>query len=646
VTRAGIQQTLARLSRRPPAEWAHELEAAFPDDPAARRQALLWLHAERQRPELEGEPPSLGEAAAQRYELAVRLDTGSTASVWQAFDRKLGRNVAIKVFHEEGESEVLEQVLAEARAASDVVSDHVVRVLDVHHDHGHDHGHPYIVMELVGEYDPEQGELVLGSASAAARPRSIAEVARWTLHVARGVHDAHLRNVFHRDLKPKNVLVTPHSRRARVADFGLAVSGANTDVAHPAMMLLRRGPGGPVSVRGTPEYMAPEQARGLPLSLDPRAAADREVLAAIDVWGIGAIAYDLLAGRPPWLPRPAEDRSAWELAASGAPPPRLERTASGERIPARLRRIVEKAMAIDPAARYATAAAVANDLQAFLERRPTTLDRARALRLGLWCRRNPQLALTALAAVVLTLLTLGARQNVERLRGERDELYRESAQQLVELVQLSEGVEVTRRALDGTRARLAAERQSLAGAEKALAEARAAYDALRDAKERALEDANAATRQLLEKLEETRREQRDTEQARLSLQQLVESMRRDAERAAKDRDRIRRERDAARAERDAVQRERDAAIAEREGIEQQLRGQSEELARVRAARGESARVDGARAAGSAPGDGARAAGGATRGDGARAAGSAPGDGARGAGSAPGDGSAARARLAP
>ncbi len=100
---------------------------------------------------------------------------------------------------------------------------------------------------------------MLGSASSSARPRSIDEIARWTLHVARGVHVAHLRNVFHRDLKPKNVLVTPSSRRARVA--------------------------------------------------------------------------------------------------------------SG---------------------RYATAAAVANDLQAFLERRPTTLDRSRLLRGGLWCRRNPE----------------------------------------------------------------------------------------------------------------------------------------------------------------------------------------------------------------------------------------------------------------
>jgi hypothetical protein len=411
------------------------------------------------------------------------------------------------------------------------------------------------------------------------------------------------------------VLVTPHSRRARVADFGLAVSSANTDVAHPAMMLLKRGPGGPVSVRGTPEYMAPEQARGLPLSLDPRSAADRAVLEAIDVWGIGAIAYDLLAGRPPWLARAAEDQTAWEVATSGERPPRLERTPGGARVPARLRRIIEKAMAPDPARRYATAAAVANDLQAFLERRPTTLDRARLLRGGLWCRRNPQLALTALAAVVLTLLTLATRMTVEQLRGERDALDQEVLQRRLQEAQLTASVEQARDDLSRTRTKLAVERQSLATAEQELADtrqeladARQAYEALLAAKERAQRDATAATRVLVEQLERARREQLDAERAGVTLQALVGSTRRDAERTAKDRDRVRRERDAARAERDAVQRERDRALAEGESLEKQLRAKGEELARARdGARCEGARGEPARGeAAAAEGSGARA----------------------------------------
>jgi serine/threonine protein kinase len=561
---ARVRETLARISARPAREWAKRLEHAFPSDPAMRAQALLWLHAEQHGPEREDEPPTLGEAADARYELSVRLDTGATAAVWQAFDRKLGRTVAIKVFHEQSESEALDQVLAEARVASDVISDHVVRVLDVHHGEGH----PYIVMELVGEHDPEQGEVVLGAAASAARPQSIEEVARWVMEVARGVQDAHLRNVFHRDLKPKNVLVTPISRRARVADFGLAVSSSNTDTAHPAITLLKGGPSGPVSVRGTPEYMAPEQARGLPLTLDPRSASDRGVLVAIDVWGLGAIAYDLLAGRPPWLAR--SDLSAWEIAASNEQPPPLVHTRDGEAIPRRLRRVIDKAMATDPTARYASAAALANELEDFLARRPTTLDRSRLLRLALWSRRNPQLALTVLVALTLTVLAAGAYATVTRLREERFALEQQVAKQKAEDVLLRINVDQGRIRLQDTRQKLAAERQSLATLEQTIADDRKTYEALIEAKEKALRDATHTTRRLVYQLEAARRERKATEQGRTVLEQLLAETRRDIDRITKEREKLRRERDSARTERDSVEKERDAAIAERDARDKQL----------------------------------------------------------------------------
>ena len=115
-----VRQTLAKLSARPQTEWASKLEQAFPDDPVMRRQALIWLHADQHAIHSEEAQPSLGEPAQQRYELSVRLDSGGTASVWQAFDRKLGRNVAIKVFHDQGGSEAVDQVIAEAQVG-DVV---------------------------------------------------------------------------------------------------------------------------------------------------------------------------------------------------------------------------------------------------------------------------------------------------------------------------------------------------------------------------------------------------------------------------------------------------------------------------------------------------------------------------------------------
>lgn len=577
MTGARVRDTLSWLSARPPAEWPAQLEREFPGDAALRAQALLWLHAEREGPALGGVAPSLGSAADERYELALRLDTGATAAVWQAFDRRLGRNVAIKVFHDHGQSEALDQVLAEARAASDVVSEHVVRVLDVQYGEAR----PYIVMELVAEYDASGSQIVLGMAAAALQPQSIEEATRWATHVARGVHEAHQRNVFHRDLKPKNVLVTPRTRRAKVADFGLAVSGAASDLAHPAITLLKGGPSGPVRIQGTPEYMAPEQARGLPLTLDPRAVADRAILIGVDVWGVGAVAYDLLAGRPPWLGRPADDLSAWEVAASSESPPALARTRDGARVPARLRRVIERAMATDVRERYSSAAAVASDLQAFLDRRPTSLDRSRLLRALLWSRRNPQLALTALVAIALTALAAGTHATVTELRRERDALDRVVAAQTAEATRLAKGVAEARSALEETRGKLATERENLKNLEVSIGDERASYESLIEVKEQSLRDATAATRQIMTQLEAARRERQAADAASAKLERLLEDVRRDGDKAAQERDRVRREREAARAERDAVQRERDAAIAEREDVERQLRALEADLVRVR-----------------------------------------------------------------
>jgi serine/threonine protein kinase len=561
-----IREKLARISTRPIAEWTRRLELEFPDDPSLRMQALLWLHADKEGPELEGAPPSLGDAADERYELTMRLGRSATSSVWQAFDRRLGRNVAIKIFHERDRSEALDQVLAEARAASDVVSEHVVRVLDVQYGDGH----PYIVMELVSEYDQDKGDVVLGTTAAATAPRDIEEVARWVMQLARGVHEAHLRNVFHRDLKPKNVLVTPSSRSARVTDFGLAVSGASADANHPAITLLKRGPSGPVSVRGTPEYMAPEQARGLPLTLDARNAEDRAVLVAIDIWGLGAIAYDLLMGRPPWLARKADDLSAWEVAASTQGPPPLERTRAGDRIPKRLRRVIDKAMAMDPKARYTSAAELANELADYLARRPTTLDRSRLLQVSLWSRRNPQLAVTIVAVLGLAAGVVGTHMTVTNLQEERVALDQRVKKQKAEKEQLNAAVLQARDELEDTREKLRAERENLASLEKSLAEERASYQTLIEAKEQALLDATRSTRKIMEQLEGARREHKAAEIARSNLERLLADLRREFDKATKDRDKLRRERDAARTERDAAQHERDAAVAEHERAEKKL----------------------------------------------------------------------------
>jgi serine/threonine protein kinase len=549
-----VRETLSRISMRPKREWETRLAQAFPTDSAMRMQALLWLHAEQEAPDREDSPPSLGDAADERYELSLRLDIGATASVWQAYDRKLGRNVAIKVFHEPNDSEALDQVLAEARAASDVISDHVVRVLDVHSGEPH----PYIVMEVVGEHDPDKGEVVLGATASATRAEDIEEKVRWVMEVARGVHDAHLRNVFHRDLKPKNVLITPISRRARVADFGLAVSSANPDAKHPAITLTKGGPSGPLSVRGTPEYMAPEQARGLPLALDPRDAPDRGVLVAIDIWGLGAIAYELLSGKPPWIAR--SDLSAWEVAALANEHPAPLDTS----IPGRLRRVIAKAMATDASGRYATAAQFANELEDFLALRPTTLDRSRLLRTSLWLRRNPQLALAGIVSLALTVLAVGAYLTVSRLDEQRISLTKQVAAQKAEDAQLRVNVERNKRQFQETREKLATERNNLATLEQSIAEDRKAYEALIDAKEQALRDATQTTRKLVEQLDAARRDKKLSDRTLAQLQLQVTEARQTLDKLTKEREKLRKERDTARSERDALQKERDEAVADRD----------------------------------------------------------------------------------
>jgi len=483
-----IADVLADIAAQPVAMWPALVAERFAD-PMVRAQAMLWLGAL-------GAP-----RVSERYVLGSKLDAGATAAVWQAFDKKLGRHVAIKVFHAEAEG-----ALAEARAACDVISDHVVRVLDVHDG--------YIVMELVGEHHGD--ELVPGASAARSRPRDLAEAVTWVRDVALGVHDAHLREVFHRDLKPHNVLITPVSRRARIGDFGLA----------------NRGGG------GTPEYIAPELAR--------LGASDR---VAVDVWGLGALAYDLIAGRPPW--------QSWDDAASGEPPPALD-------APKRLRRVIEKAMAIDPAQRYGSAAAMADDLTAFLARRPTSLDRSALLRTGLWARRNPQLSLTAAAAVALSAITLVGYMSLRQLDARSHDLAAEVRDQERTNAELEAHMAKSRAVLAQTEADVQARGEALAALQNALADEQKQYEAIIAARDKALQQAGAATKQLVEQLTVAQSDRAAAELGRSMYEGFWTSARAEASRAAKDRDQAQHERDTARAERDQLQHERDQARADRE----------------------------------------------------------------------------------
>jgi serine/threonine protein kinase len=301
-----------------------------------------------------------------RWVLERRLGKGATAEVWAARHAELDAPVAIKLFR--GRAASLAHVLGEAKAAAGIPSPNAIWVYDA----GEIGGHQAIVMELCGGGERPPRSL------ADADDLSPAEAARLIAEAARGVAAAHAGHVFHKDIKPANILQNPLDGRAQITDFGLASPSLwrrPAHAPHPAASTLwldADGTGGedlpaprpqsptledhlaPVrgGVRvGTPEFMAPEQAAGLRRDLDPHDPRVAAVLRAIDVYGLGATLYTLLAGEPPFPHGTLAGRSDLDAEAilaqilEGPPPPLRARA---PHVPARLAAIVARAMAPDP----------------------------------------------------------------------------------------------------------------------------------------------------------------------------------------------------------------------------------------------------------------------------------------------------------
>ena len=232
-----------------------------------------------------------------------------------------------------------------------------------------------------------------GSSSLSNLPeaRYYRSVARLGVQAAEGLAHAHALGVLHRDVKPSNLLLD-NQGTVWVTDFGLAKSEDSEDLTHTGDII------------GTLRYMAPERFEG---KADARS----------DVYALGVTLYELLTLR---LPFAASDRAALiGQIARGVPPPPHQ---FAPLLPRDLETIVLKAMAREPTARYASSAALAEDLHRFLENRPIKARRSSAAEnFRRWCRRNPVVA--ALAGAILLLLTATAVGGVVmslRLRGERD----------------------------------------------------------------------------------------------------------------------------------------------------------------------------------------------------------------------------------
>ncbi|HHO52873.1 MAG TPA: serine/threonine protein kinase [Deltaproteobacteria bacterium] len=396
-----VDELFDEISRLPPESREHALStrcAGFPSVEAQLRALLSADEAPAQDPPVVLQPG----VVLGTYELVEAIGVGATASVWRAWDRHLEVSTALKLLNPTGHMQgnnAQSAVLNEARAASSIISDHVVRIRAAGRFAD---GHHYIDMELCAEHRPgDDGSEVLeiGRSLSEVQLHGIEEKVRVIAEAARGVDAAHRVGVLHRDLKPGNILLTPVSRRAKVTDFGLAAEqiypmpDATTSCDQTITVLLEARDG---KVVGTPAYMPPEQAFGHPPTR------------ATDVYALGATLYALLVGEHPYEPRLGAPVPALDvLAQVRQRPPRPLRRAA--RVPRRLERIVERAMARSARDRYPTASALADDLEAWLAGLPTQVDgRAPVLRSVLFVGRHRTVATTIAALWVVLILFSGA----------------------------------------------------------------------------------------------------------------------------------------------------------------------------------------------------------------------------------------------
>ena len=257
-----------------------------------------------------------------RYRLESRLGSGGMADVWRARDTELGRDVALKLLHENfaRDTEFVERFRREASSAAGLQHQNVVSVFD----RGSYEDSYYISMELV------EGSSLRELIDQGLEIEEAVEVTRQMLAAAAFAHE---HGIVHRDLKPMNVLID-RDGRIRVTDFGIARAGGSE--------ITRTG-----SVMGTAQYLSPEQAQGM------------EVTPTTDIYSIGIILFEMLCGRVPF---DGDNAVAIAMKQVGEEPP--VPSSINPKVSPALDAIVLKALAKDPAQRFQSAAEMAAALEA------------------------------------------------------------------------------------------------------------------------------------------------------------------------------------------------------------------------------------------------------------------------------------------
>ncbi|MEZ0228530.1 MAG: serine/threonine-protein kinase [Planctomycetota bacterium] len=300
------------------------------------------------------------------YEVLAELGQGSMGVVYRALDRRLHREVALKVLHGSPDADASTRFVTEARAIARLRHPNVVSL----HDAGVWDGHRVLVLELV------EGCLRDHLRRGVLAPRDAAALVR---DLARGVHAAHQSGILHRDLKPANVLIDSDGR-PRLTDFGLAIETRSLESSSAEAGWMT----------GTPAYMAPEQIAGAVETFGPWT----------DVWGLGCILQQCLTAKPPFGRGPLPQTLK-----------RIQREApvAIPECPDALLAIRDHALAKRPRNRFQSALELAEALDAFIRGEDAPLPAAPSTRDRLLLRVSA--TLTALSLAVL-LFVVAARRPV------------------------------------------------------------------------------------------------------------------------------------------------------------------------------------------------------------------------------------------
>jgi serine/threonine-protein kinase len=346
-----VRERLTRLH-----EVKSSLNFIFPDNPPPGETEDIWS----QRP-WRGPPQIPG------YEVREVLGRGATGIVYKATHLKLHRPVALKMLLSgayASESE-RKRLLREAESIASLRHPNLVQIYDV----GDFEGCPYFTMEFI-----EAGTLaqqLAGVPLAPARAAALLKV------VADGVQTAHSGGIIHRDLKPSNILLTDDGT-PKISDFGLARrSDSGEDLTRSGERV------------GTPCYMSPEQATN----------RTGEVGLTTDIYSLGAILYEMLTGRPPFLADTTVDTERQLIADEPVRPSRLN-----SKVPRDLETICLKCLQKDSNRRYATAGMLSADLQRFLKGEPIAARPVGTIGRTLkWAHRRPAVAGLSSATILLAL---------------------------------------------------------------------------------------------------------------------------------------------------------------------------------------------------------------------------------------------------